>query len=102
MAAADNSGTDLRYPGTCAGKHLAEQPGRGIRVRLERSIERFIDRRLGAQEQCPADQCGDLLVRDRDGNWTYQFAVTVDDFDQGVTMVTRGEDLLPATGPQIQ
>ena len=31
----------------------------------------------------PAEQCGDLLVRDRDGHWTYQFAVTVDDTRSG-------------------
>jgi len=102
IAAAAEPGGELRYPGTCAGKALAEGPGRGTRVRLARSVERFVDSRLGPQEQCPADQCGDLLVRDREGNWTYQFAVTVDDFEQGVTMVIRGEDLLASTGRQIQ
>ena len=40
--------------------------------------------------QVPADQCGDLLLRDRHGNWTYQFAVTVDDIEQGVDLVIRG------------
>jgi len=102
IAAAGEPGAELRYPGTCAEKGLTEGPGRGTRVRLEPSVERFVDRRLGPQQQHPADQCGDLLVRDRDGNWTYQFAVTVDDFDQGVTLVIRGEDLLPSTGRQIQ
>ena len=43
-----------------------------------------------------------MLVKDRDGNWTYQFAVTVDDLDQGVTLVVRGDDLLASTGRQIQ
>jgi glutamyl-tRNA synthetase/glutamyl-Q tRNA(Asp) synthetase len=41
-------------------------------------------------------------VRDREGNWTYQFAVTVDDFEQGVDFVVRGDDLLASTGRQIQ
>jgi glutamyl-Q tRNA(Asp) synthetase len=91
-----------RYPGTCSGKHLTEAPGLGVRVRLEPTIERFRDLRLGAQEQRPAEQCGDLLVRDRHGNWTYQFAVVVDDWLQGVTVVVRGEDLLDSTGRQIQ
>jgi glutamyl-tRNA synthetase/glutamyl-Q tRNA(Asp) synthetase len=91
-----------RYPGTCRSKRLPEGPGRGVRVRLEPSIERFIDLRHGATEQRPSDQCGDLLVRDRDGNWTYQFAATVDDFVQGVTLVVRGDDLLSSTGRQIQ
>ena len=39
----------------------------------------------------------ELLLRDRLGHWTYQFAVTVDDHLQGVTLVTRGEDLFHAT-----
>ncbi len=90
------------YPGTCRGKALAETAGRSLRVRLEPSIERFDDLRLGPQEQQPFEQCGDLVVRDRHGNWTYQFAVVVDDWLQGVTHVVRGEDLLDSTGRQIQ
>jgi glutamyl-tRNA synthetase/glutamyl-Q tRNA(Asp) synthetase len=50
----------------------------------------------------PADQSGDLLARDRDRCWTYQFAVVVDDLEQGVDLVVRGEDLLESTGRQIQ
>jgi glutamyl/glutaminyl-tRNA synthetase len=94
--------TELRYPGTCRDRGLAESPGVGIRVRLEPSVEHFVDLRLGPQEQRPSEQCGDLLVRDRDGNWTYQFAATVDDYVQGVTLVIRGVDLLASTGRQIQ
>jgi glutamyl-tRNA synthetase/glutamyl-Q tRNA(Asp) synthetase len=93
---------ELRYPGTCASKGLIEQPGRGVRIRLGPSTERFFDLRHGALEQRPFEQCGDLLALDRDGNWTYQFAASVDDFDQGVTHVIRGDDLLPSTGRQIQ
>jgi glutamyl-Q tRNA(Asp) synthetase len=93
---------ELRYPGTCRDRGLAEGPGVGLRVRLAPSIERFDDLRLGPQEQRPSDQCGDLLARDRDGNWTYQFAATVDDLVQGVTLVVRGVDLLASTGRQIQ
>jgi glutamyl-tRNA synthetase/glutamyl-Q tRNA(Asp) synthetase len=71
-------------------------------VRLAPSVERFVDLRHGPQEQRPSEQCGDLLVRDRDGNWTYQFAATVDDYVQRVTLVIRGDDLLASTGRQIQ
>lgn len=93
---------ELRYPGTCRDKRLPEQHGRGIRIRLDRSEERFNDLRHGPQVQVPSEQCGDLLARDRDGCWTYQFAVTVDDLVQGVTLVVRGDDLLASTGRQIQ
>ena len=41
-------------------------------------------------------------MRDRLGNWTYQFAVTVDDYAQKITDVIRGVDLLPSTGRQIR
>lgn len=93
---------ELRYPGTCRDKMLAEGERRGVRVRLDPGVERFDDLRHGGQTQCPAEQCGDLLARDRGGNWTYQFAVTVDDLLQGVTIVVRGDDLLGSTGRQIQ
>jgi glutamyl-Q tRNA(Asp) synthetase len=93
---------ELWYPGTCRERGLAQGPGLGLRVRLEPSIERFVDLRHGPQEQRPSDQCGDLLVRDRAGNWTYQFVATVDDHVQGVTHVIRGDDLLASTGRQIQ
>ena len=93
---------ELRYPGTCRDRGIADRRGVGLRVRLEPTVERFVDLRHGPQEQRPAEQCGDLLVRDRDGNWTYQFAATVDDLAQGVTHVIRGDDLLESTGRQIQ
>lgn len=102
ISAATGAGPELRYPGTCASKGLAELPGRAIRVRLTPSVEAFDDLLQGPQVQNPSEQCGDLLVRDRTGSWTYQFAVTVDDFDQGVTLVIRGVDLLASTGRQLQ
>ena len=65
-------------------------------------MEEFEDARLGLQRQDPAAQCGDVLLRDRHGNWTYQFAVTVDDWRQNIDYVVRGIDLLPSTGRQIR
>jgi glutamyl/glutaminyl-tRNA synthetase len=91
-----------RYAGTCRDRALPEARGLGVRVRLDPTVERFVDLRHGLQEQRPSEQCGDLLIRDREGNWTYQFAATVDDFVQGVTLVIRGDDLLESTGRQIQ
>lgn len=92
----------LRYPGTCRDKGLPESHGLGLRVRLDPTVERFDDWRHGLQEQRPFEQCGDLLLRDREGNWTYQFAAAVDDWQQQVTLVIRGDDLLDSTGRQIQ
>ena len=102
IMAASGSAVELRYPGTCAEKNLPAAPGLALRVRMARTTEQFGDLLRGPQRQVPAEQCGDLLVRDRHGYWTYQFAVTVDDCDQAVTHVIRGVDLLASTGRQIQ
>lgn len=102
VAAASQPGQELRYPGTCRDKGLHERPGLGLRARLAPSVERFHDLRHGPQEQRPAEETGDVLLRDRDGNWSYQFAVTADDQAQQVTLVIRGDDLLSSTGRQIQ
>lgn len=93
---------ETRYDGRCRARGLAASAGRGVRVRIEDGMERFTDLRLGPQEQEPSRQCGDLLVRDRTGQWTYQFAVTVDDWEQGVDLVVRGEDLIESTGRQLR
>jgi glutamyl/glutaminyl-tRNA synthetase len=52
-----------------------------------------------ADEVAPA---GDLPVRDRAGNWTYGFAVVVDDARQRIGRVVRGRDLAAATPAQIR
>ena len=91
-----------RYEGRCRERGLQSGPGRGTRVRLASDAEVFDDALLGRLTHAPAEQCGDLLVRDRDGHWTYQFAVTVDDMRQGVTLVIRGADLVSSTGRQIR
>ena len=101
LAAPDIPGEEMRYPGTCRENLLAWKPGLSWRVKLDPGSVEFTDRRLGPQLQTPSLQCGDLQAMDRLGNWTYQFAVTVDDYLQGVTLVIRGEDLLPSTGRQI-
>ena len=90
-----------RYPGTCRDRDLPESAGRGLRVVLPPGSETFDDVVLGSITQEPASQCGDLLIRDRDGNWTYQFAVTVDDLEDDVTLIIRGVDLLESTGRQL-
>ena len=93
---------ELRYSGTCRDLNLGLDAGRAWRVRMEPGTESFVDGTLGPRVQDPASQCGDVLIRDRLGNWTYQFAVAIDDYLQGVTHVIRGVDLLPSTGRQIR
>lgn len=95
------NGVELCYPGTCRERGLPVADGYGWRVRVDGTPIAFEDVLLGPQVQRPSDQCGDILVRDRLGNWTYQFAAAVDDLEQGVDLVIRGRDLLESTGRQI-
>jgi glutamyl-tRNA synthetase/glutamyl-Q tRNA(Asp) synthetase len=91
-----------RYDGRCRTRGLADRPGHSLRVVVEPGSERFDDALLGSRIDTPQDQCGDLMLKDRDGQWTYQFAVTVDDIADGVTLVVRGLDLLSSTARQIR
>ena len=92
------------YPGTCRNAaHPASEP-HGLRLAWEpdAAAEVFTDGLLGPQRQEPREQCGDLLLRDRHRNWSYQFSVAVDDLRHGVDFVVRGEDLLQSTGRQLR
>jgi len=98
---ADVFSRETRYGGRCRERGLAAEPGRGLRLRVDPGVEQFVDARLGPQRQEPSAQCGDLLLRDRLGQWTYQFTAVVDDGRHGVDLVVRGEDLLDSTGRQL-
>lgn len=85
-------------PGGCRERGL---DGPVLRVALGDGTEAWTDALRGpcAGAVAPA---GDVPIRDRDSNWTYQFCVVVDDHRQGVGLVVRGEDLLHATPAQIR
>ena len=102
QSALPGGSSELRYAGGCRDKLLPIVDGYGWRVRMEPGIEEFDDARLGVQRQDPAEQCGDVLIRDRHNNWTYQFAVVVDDWRQNIDYVIRGVDLLTSTGRQLR
>lgn len=93
-------GVEPRYPGTCRHAGVPPEATAARRVALGDAEEAVHDLRLGAMHQRPAAQGGDLLARDRHGNWSYQFAVVVDDLAQGIDVVIRGEDLLASCGRQ--
>jgi glutamyl/glutaminyl-tRNA synthetase len=91
--------TDLRgrhhvYACRCSRKDLGGGPYHGRCRELGLPWENN-----GLRVQMPDGD--DLLIRDRDGNWTYQFSVVVDDLRQGITHVIRGEDLADSTDRQI-
>ena len=93
-------GEEAPYPGTCrAGLH--GKPARSWRFRVPEGVVRWTDRRLGEQAQDVATTVGDFVLRRADGLWAYQLAVVVDDADQRITHVVRGEDLADNTPRQL-
>lgn len=99
---AASDGSSRPYSGRCRSRGLEPGVGRGLRVMLPPGAEEFEDLRQGWQSQSPATQCGDLLLRDRLGNWTYQLCVVVDDIRHGIDLVIRGTDLVDSTGRQMR
>jgi len=89
------------YPGTCRYGVAPGRLARAIRVRVGDAVIAFDDRFQGRFEQDLAREVGDFVVKRADGLFAYQLAVVVDDFEQGITDVVRGADLLGSTPRQI-
>lgn len=96
------------YPGTCRAHPPSERRERiaagephALRLDMRRAASlagplTFTDHDRGTIG-VDGPGCGDVVLARRDAPTSYHLAVTVDDAIQGVTLVTRGEDLLHAT-----
>ncbi|MBM6700104.1 tRNA glutamyl-Q(34) synthetase GluQRS [Bifidobacterium pullorum subsp. saeculare] len=89
------------YPGTCsrlwrdhpdqARARLARGDRHSLRIAMpDAGAAAFEDRVYGPQRYRLAHDIGDSVVRRADGLFAYQFVVTVDDLDMGVTSLVRG------------
>ena len=87
------------YPGTCRSGCSADETA--IRVRTNDSVIGFIDGLQGAHQERLESESGDFVVWRRDGLVAYHLAVVVDDYEQGVTEIVRGVDLMDSTCRQI-
>jgi glutamyl-Q tRNA(Asp) synthetase len=96
------------YPGTC--RHLAPDQaaalraaGRPFALRLDSAKARALAGELTFEDETEGriaaapEQLGDVVLARKDIPASYHLCVTLDDARQGVTLVTRGMDLLPAT-----
>ena len=96
------------YPGTCRNG-LNGKTARAWRLNVQAvqtalglpALTHWSDRRLGPQQQNVSEAVGDFVLHRADGLWAYQLAVVVDDAEQGITHVVRGEDLADNTARQI-
>lgn len=91
---------ELVYPGTCRDG-LHGQEARAWRFRVPEGVVPWTDRRLGVRLQDVAREVGDFVLKRADGLFAYQLAVVVDDGEQGITHVVRGEDLTDNTPRQL-
>ena len=69
------------------------------RMQVSDSTVFFTDAILGPQQQHLLQQCGDFILRRKDGLIAYQLAVVVDDAFQNITDIVRGSDLLDSPLP---
>lgn len=96
------------YPGICRNlsrEQRAVRRARGTPFALRLDVRKAMalagplpwhDRRFGAFTATPEIH-GDAVLARKDVTTSYHLSVVVDDALQGITLVTRGEDLLPAT-----
>lgn len=98
------------YPGTCRAGADPNKP-HAIRLKMAETVAMadaltFTERGEGPNGETgdlPVDtdwlirKAGDIILARKDAPTSYHLSVVVDDAAQGVTHVTRGEDLFPAT-----
>ena len=101
IAGAKRGEEGLIYPGTCKGKMI--DPGRPAAWRLdaEKALAEvdgviWTDAQAGSAIADPSG-FGDLVLVRKDAPASYHLAVTLDDAEDGVTLVTRGKDLFSAS-----
>ena len=100
---------EMIYPGTCRPGQLKINtpdvmglPKVAWRLALPQDCQiEYEDLALGSQIEDLNTVVGDFVLRRNDGVFTYQLAVVVDDAQQGITHIVRGEDLLSNTARQI-
>ena len=89
-----------RYPGWCRNGPLDPHAPCATRFAVSDETICFVDEIQGEVCANPSQECGDFVIKRRDGLFSYQLAVVVDDADQGITHVVRGADLLSSTPRQ--
>jgi glutamyl-Q tRNA(Asp) synthetase len=106
--AAPHEAGERPYPGTCrdlkpeeAARRKKEGRPFSLRLDLAKALDltgplSFTDEKRGCLRVEP-EPLGDVILARRDSPSSYHLCVSLDDHLEGVSLVTRGEDLLPAT-----
>ncbi len=105
-AQAPHQGEEYRYQGTCkllTQEEIKEKSSSGsaaFRLIVPNKTIEFNDVFQGKFKQNLMHECGDFVIKRKDGTFAYQLAVVLDDHYQGVTTVIRGIDLLDSSPRQ--
>lgn len=108
---------EIVYPGTCSNKGLLDSSHQvaiantnarsALRFRTTGSIPELLGSSITFNERGnmmvadPRNDIGDFIIKRSNGQFAYQLAVVVDDYDAGVTHIVRGADLFSNTGRQV-
>ena len=89
------------YPGTCRGTRIDTDQPVAWRLDVDAAVVltgqlEWRDDLAGVQTAKPHD-LGDVVLMRKDAPASYHLAATIDDAADGVTLVTRGQDLFTAT-----
>ena len=71
--------------------------GDSIVLSLIQSLVNCSDDQLAGNINVEPSILGDVIISRKDIETSYHLAVTLDDADQGVTLISRGEDLMEST-----
>jgi glutamyl-tRNA synthetase len=85
------------YPGTC--RHLSHRSGAPHALRILVEPEAVLE--VASQTLDLSRELGDFVVWRRDERPAYQLASLVDDLDDRINLIVRGEDLRVSTAAQL-
>ena len=89
------------YPGTCKGRLLDPEKPAALRLDVGRAMaevgEIFWEDELAGLIMADPRPFGDVVLVRKDAPASYHLAMTLDDAADGVTLVTRGQDLFALT-----
>lgn len=105
------------YPGTCRdlSTRTGPLPDGTLRLDMALALKHLDELSVSFEEIGPLNlalktrwtkeeminQVGDVVIARRDMGTSYHLSVVIDDHDQGITLVTRGEDLAEATSIHV-
>ncbi|MER5642412.1 glutamate--tRNA ligase [Kitasatospora sp. NPDC002227] len=97
----ERTGSEQRgYDGHCSDRALAFEPGRALRFRTPREGVTTVVDLVRGEPAFPNEAMEDFVIARGDGSPLFVLANVVDDVDQRVTHVVRGEEHLSNTPKQ--